>query len=79
MPGTLAGGKKTATTNKEKYGENYYKLLGAKGGSVKSALKGFGGNRELAVRAGTLGGLVGKRNYKSKLSGEFESQDIKLT
>ena len=79
MPGTLDGGKKTAKTNKEKYGKNYYKLIGARGGSVKNALKGFGGNHELAVRAGTLGGSISKRNYKTKLSGEYESQDIRLT
>lgn len=32
MAGTKAGGQKSAKTNKEKYGDNFYREIGAKGG-----------------------------------------------
>lgn len=60
MAGTLAGGKKAAETNKRKYGENWYKLLGQKGGKRKVP-KGFAINKELAREAGRKGGLVSRR------------------
>ena len=68
MSGTLAGGKKTAQTNKEKYGENYYKELGRKGGSVHHPeTRWFNNHRDLAQKWGKKGGKISKRG-KAKLS-----------
>lgn len=63
MAGTLAGGKKAAQTNKEKYGENFYAEIGAKGGKLGTT-GGFFANRELAREAGRKGGRVSKRTAK---------------
>jgi general stress protein YciG len=35
MSGTVAGGKKAAKTNKKRYGEGFYTIIGRKGG-IKS-------------------------------------------
>lgn len=40
MAGTIAGGKEAAKTNKEKYGTDYYKRIGAIGGK-KGKTGGF--------------------------------------
>lgn len=61
MSGTKEGGKKVAKTNIERHGEDFYKTIGATGGSVKNPNKGFGSNRELARIAGAKGGRVSKR------------------
>ena len=63
MPGTKEGGKKAAITNKKKYGEDFYKINGAKGGR-KSRGGGFTGNSELATRAGIIGAF--KRWHKDE-------------
>ena len=60
MAGTKAGGLKAKKKNLEKYGEDYYVKLGAKGGSVSCA-KGFAKNPELAKKAGKKGGTISKR------------------
>lgn len=65
MAGSKAGGRKTAKTNKGKYGEDYYKNIGHLGGSVKSPNKGFGSNRALAVEAGRKGGSISRRGKKA--------------
>lgn len=70
MPGTRSGGLKTNETNKERYGEDYYQRIGQKGGKTShkvdpvtgKALKGFALNRELAAKAGAVGGKISKRN-----------------
>lgn len=62
MPGTVEGGTKAATTNKEKYGSDFYRIIGAKGGKVKSSRKGFGGmSPEKRSEAGRLGGQRSRR------------------
>lgn len=64
MAGTIAGGKAAAATNKLKHGDDFYKRIGAQGGSSDQGfahLKGFGGNRELARAAGAKGGRISKR------------------
>lgn len=63
MVGTVSGGKSAGKTNKERYGENYYKELGRLGGS-KKVPKGFAMNRELAREAGKLGGRNSRKNSK---------------
>ena len=68
MSGTIAGGRKTHDTNIEKYGIDFYKRIGAMGGKLGSAegvIKGFAANRELASRAGKIGGMKSRR-VKSK-------------
>ena len=60
MSGTKQGGKKAAETNKLKYGEDFYKRIGSKGGK-KSTTGGFFANRKLAVIAGRKGGKLSRR------------------
>jgi general stress protein YciG len=63
MAGTAVGGKKAAETNKKVYGEDFYKTIGAAGGR-KGTTGGFYADRELAKRAGRIGGLKSKRGKK---------------
>ena len=56
----VAAGKKAAQTNKEKYGEDFYAVQGAKGGKLGKT-GGFWANRELARIAGAKGGRVSRR------------------
>ena len=77
LDNAIAGGKKAAAKIKAR-NPNYYKEIGSKGGKAKVP-KGFAMSRELASRAGTLGGRVRKGTTLNKLTGEYESQDIKLT
>lgn len=59
MAGTYEGGVKASETNKQRYGEDFYKEIGAKGGKIS---KGGGfANHDLAVRAGGLGRRISKR------------------
>lgn len=60
MPGTKAGGAKAAATNYRKYGPQFYKNIGALGGA-SSTTGGFYKDRELARRAGALGGRKSRR------------------
>jgi uncharacterized protein len=60
MAGTQAGGKAASLTNKQRYGEDFYKIIGAKGGK-KGKTGGFYANRELAQIAGRKGGRVSRR------------------
>lgn len=54
MAGTKAGGVKAAATNKAKYGEDFYRELGRKGGR-NGHTGGFAANPELAREAGRKG------------------------
>jgi general stress protein YciG len=63
MAGNKIGGAKCAAVNKAKHGEDFYKRIGALGGS-KSTTGGFFANRELARRAGSIGGKISKRGKK---------------
>lgn len=63
MAGTIAGGKAAAKTNKQKYGSDFYAKIGAKGGKL-GRTGGFYANRELARRAGAIGGTVSRRTKK---------------
>jgi general stress protein YciG len=60
MAGTKAGGEAAARTDKKKYGESFYKKIGAKGGRL-GRTGGFAANRELARLAGAKGGRISKR------------------
>ena len=63
MSGTSTGGLKAAKTNKEKYGKDFYKIQGAKGGRV-SCEKGFASNRDLAKNVASNAGSISKRGFK---------------
>lgn len=62
MPGTKAGGIKAAKTNRERHGEDFYKRIGAVGGSQPTSTpKGFAASRERASAAGRKGGKISRR------------------
>ncbi len=63
MAGTKEGGIKAAKSNIEKYGKDFYSKIGARGGKAQVS-KGFGANRELAVRAGRKAGTISKTGHK---------------
>jgi hypothetical protein len=65
MSGTKAGGLKAAATNKAKYGEDFYRIQGAKGGR-NGHTGGFAANPELARIAGKKGGAISKRRRAEK-------------
>jgi uncharacterized protein len=60
MAGTKDGGKAAASTNKNKYGPDFYARIGAMGGK-KGRTGGFFANRELARIAGAKGGRISRR------------------
>lgn len=60
MAGTKQGGRSAATTNKKRYGKDFYARIGAMGGK-KSRTGGFAANRELARQAGAKGGRISRR------------------
>ncbi len=61
MAGTKKGGEKAASTNKTRYGADFYAQIGAKGGK-KGHTGGFYANRELARIAGAKGGRISRRS-----------------
>lgn len=65
MTGTKAGGLKAAATNKAKYGDDFYKIQGQKGGQMGHT-GGFAANPELARVAGAKGGSISKRGIAGK-------------
>lgn len=65
MPGTKDGGIKARDTNKSRYGEDFYKRIGSVGGK-KGTTGGFWADRELARRAGAIGGKVSRRGKAKK-------------
>lgn len=65
MAGTKAGGLKAAATNKKKHGENFYSVIGAKGGH-NSHTGGFAANRELARIAGAKGGKISRHGLSRR-------------
>lgn len=64
MSGTVEGGKKCAKTNKELYGEDWYRKIGRIGGR-NGHTGGFAANHELAVEAGRKGGRKSRRGKSS--------------
>lgn len=65
MSGTKAGGKKAAATNRKKYGKNFYRDIGRRGGR-NGHTGGFAANPELARIAGAKGGRVSRRGPGKK-------------
>ena len=66
MAGTPAGNAKTAATNRERYGDDFYKKIGSKGGKVTGVAKGFASNLDRAREAGRRGGRISKRGPAKK-------------
>lgn len=64
MSGTREGGVKAAETNKDRYGKDFYRKIGAEGGK-KSTTGGFAANPELARIAGRKGGKKSRRRKKA--------------
>lgn len=66
MSGTKKGGVQAALTNKKRYGNDFYKKIGAKGGQKTGVKKGFAANPALAAEAGRKGGKRSKRGKAKK-------------
>lgn len=64
MAGTKKGGQAAASTNKTKYGADFYAKIGAMGGK-KGKTGGFYANRDLARVAGAKGGRISRRTKKT--------------
>lgn len=60
MAGTKEGGRKAAITNIQKYGKDFYRNNGRKGGQ-NGHTGGFAANPELAKIAGAKGGRISRR------------------
>ena len=69
MTGTKVGGKAAASTNKKKYGADFYAKIGAMGGK-KGRTGGFYANRDLARAAGAKGGRISRRTKKTEVAKE---------
>lgn len=73
MAGTKTGGKSAATTNKSKYGADFYAKIGAMGGKkgrtggFASAVIGADGltGAQRAAIAGARGGRISRRTKKA--------------
>jgi general stress protein YciG len=73
MAGTKEGGVKASITNKAKYGSEFYKTIGRRGGKA-TGIKGFASGvvgkdgltgRQRAKLAGQKGGAISKRGPKN--------------
>lgn len=60
MGGTIEGGRKARETNYKKYGPDFYRRIGSKGGQNGNT-GGFAANPELAKIAGAKGGSISRR------------------
>ena len=64
MAGTARGGRLAAEQNKKRYGEDFYKRIGAKGGQV-GRTGGFAAGKEGRKRASYWGAIGGSRSRRS--------------
>jgi uncharacterized protein len=60
MAGTVKGGKAAAQTNKARHGKEFYARIGRIGGQ-KGTTGGFAADRDLARKAGAIGGKKSRR------------------
>lgn len=63
MSGTYEGGRTAADTNRTRYGQDFYRVIGAMGGR-KSRGGGFAKYPELARSAGRKGGMASRRRRR---------------
>ena len=61
MSGTLEGGRKARDANYKRFGKDFYRNIGRKGGLKTGVIKGFAANPELARKAGAIGGRKSRR------------------
>lgn len=61
----MTGGQRAAATCVDRYGADYFKNIGRKGGQ-RCVPKGFAANPELAREAGSRGGKKSKRGKAKK-------------
>lgn len=67
MSGNREGGLKAVRTNREKYGKDFYKEMGRKGGSGhRPGTRYFHMHPEVARIVGAKGGKISKRGPKKK-------------
>lgn len=86
MAGTKEGAVKTAKTNKERYGANFYAEIGRKGGE-NGTTGGFASQnvgkdgltgKERARIAGQKGGVATRKNYNVKAhNGDGMSYEVR--
>jgi uncharacterized protein len=69
IAGTKVGGQKTAQTNRQIYGKDFYKRIGKIGGQ-NGHTGGFAANRDLAKIAGAKGGSISKRRKKYEITND---------
>lgn len=67
MSGTKIGGIKASLTNRHRYGDDFYKMIGQRGGR-NGHTGGFAANPELAKIAGRKGGMISRRNRKKAIN-----------
>lgn len=60
MSGNKIGGMKAAKKNRERYGDDFYRMIGSKGGQ-NGHTGGFAANPALARTAGAKGGRISRR------------------
>jgi general stress protein YciG len=63
MAGTKLGGLRAASTNRTRHGGDFYARIGSKGGKL-GRTGGFYANRDLARRAGQVGGRISRRTKR---------------
>lgn len=78
MAGTKVGGKAAASTNKKKYGPDFYAKIGAMGGK-KGRTGGFYANRDLARVAGAKGGRISRRTKAAAVPQGTQDDDAAST
>lgn len=74
MAGTKKGGKLAASTNKTRYGSDFYAKIGAKGGR-NGRTGGFAANPDLARIAGAKGGRISRRKKVVAVTSDDTAQD----
>ena len=82
MAGTKAGGLKAAQTNKQQFGDDFYRRIGSKGGKNGKGPDykgGFSADRERAKIAGAKGGSISRRGSKYQKTFEENIEAIKST
>jgi general stress protein YciG len=68
------GGQKAAARNKAKYGKDFYARIGKMGGHVGKT-GGFYANRDLARKAGAMGGRISRRGKSAKTASAVVSDN----
>lgn len=77
MAGTKAGGLKASATNKKRFGKDFYRAIGRRGGQ-NGHTGGFADNPALARTAGAKGGRMSKRGPARKNNELTKKESEKL-